>query len=199
LIPSSSVFAAADLSADRRMYLPMLAFAPAIALMMPRRARWPWIAVGVLAVLSIGRAYVWSSDERLWGEAVQLAPKKIRPRIQLSRAVAPEAALGVLQEAAKLAPQDPGVPTELARVYLELHRNGEALAQAGRALALAPGEPHALNNRGAVLLAMNQTAAARRDFLEALRRDACLGEARENLGRSGGIPAEAPVCAASKD
>ncbi len=189
LIPSSSVFAAADLSADRRMYLPMLAFAPAAALLLPfRRGRWAMVVVGVLAVLSMGRTYVWSSDERLWGEAVRLAPEKVRPRIQLARAVGAEPAAGILEEAARWYPQSAEVATELARVYLELHRNGEALAQAGRALALTPGDPHALNNRGAVLLAMGQTAAARRDFVEALRRDACLGEARENLQRSGGVP-----------
>ena len=101
----------------------------------------------------------------------------------------------VLEKAARIAPQDPDVATEMARVYLELHRPADALAQAGRALALVPRDAHALNNRGAVLLAMNQTAAARRDFIEALRRDACLEEARENLKRSGGVPADAPRCA----
>src|ERR1035441_4777288 len=35
LIPSSSVFPAADLAADRRMYIPMLALAPAAALLLP--------------------------------------------------------------------------------------------------------------------------------------------------------------------
>ena len=194
LIPSSSIFPAADLAADRRMYLPMLAFAPAIALLAADRMRWVWVAVSILALVSIQRTYVWASDERLWREAVELAPVKVRPRIQLSRALDPRDALPVLLEAERLAPQDPDIASELARVYVELHRNGEALAEAGRALALAPGDPHGLNNRGAVLLAMNQTAAARRDFLEALRREPCLKEARENLERSGGVPPDAPAC-----
>ena len=77
---------------------------------------------------------------------------------------------------------------------LELGRPAEALAEAGKALALSPHEPHALNNRGVVLLAMAQTAAARRDFLAALAIDPCLEEARQNLERSGGIPGEAPRC-----
>ena len=195
LIPSSSIFPAADLAADRRMYLPMLAFAPAIAWLLRRwRARWVMIIPVVLAVVSMERAYVWASDARLWGEAVALAPGKVRPRIQLSRAVPPEQALIVLHDAEGLAPQDPDVPTELTRVYLELHRPGEALAQAGRALALAPREPHALNNRGAVLLELGQTDAARRDFVEALRMAPCLVEARENLLRSGGIPIGVARC-----
>jgi protein O-mannosyl-transferase len=197
LIPSSSIFPAADLAADRRMYLPMLAFAPAMALLITvARPRLAWVFVFLLAALAMGRTFVWSSDERLWGEAVHLAPEKVRPRIQLSRAVAPERAVEILREAGRLAPQDAEVPTELARVYLELHRPGEALAEAGRALALSPNEPHALNNRGVVLLAMHQPKAARGDFLAALRTDPCLTEARDNLARSGGVPADAPRCAA---
>jgi hypothetical protein len=197
LIPGSSIFPAADLAADRRMYLPMLAFAPAIALLLPAwRARWMMIVPCLLAALSLQRTHIWSSDELLWSEAVRMAPDKVRPRLQLARAVPPQQAVEVLQDAARLAPQNADVATELARVYLELRRPAEALAQAGRALALTPREPHALNNRGAVLLAMNQTAAARRDFLEALRIDPCLRQAQENLARSGGIPADAPRCAA---
>jgi tetratricopeptide (TPR) repeat protein len=197
LIPSSSIFPAADLAADRRMYLPMMAFSAAIAMLVAGRwGRCRGAIVVVLVLLSMERTYVWASDERLWGEAVRLAPEKVRPRIQLARAVPPEQGLQVLEEAARIAPQDPDAATEMARVYLELHRPADALAQAGRALALAPRDAHALNNRGAVLLAMNQTAAARRDFIEALRRDACLEEARENLERSGGVPADAPRCAA---
>jgi Flp pilus assembly protein TadD len=114
--------------------------------------------------------------------------------LQLSRAVPREQAVALLEDAERLAPGDPEIPTELARVDLELNRPGDALAQAGRALALTPGEAHALNNRGAVLLAMNQTEAARSDFLAALRVDACLAEARQNLERSGGIPLGAPSC-----
>jgi Flp pilus assembly protein TadD len=100
----------------------------------------------------------------------------------------------ILRDAQTFAPQAPEVPTEFARVYLDLHRPADALAQAGRALALTPREPHALNNRGVVLLAMNQTAAARRDFLAALQVDPCLVESRDNLQRTGGIPADVPRC-----
>jgi hypothetical protein len=195
LIPSSSIFPAADLAADRRMYLPMLALGPAIALLLPSgRAQWGLVVAVVLGALAMERTYVWSSDERLWSEAVRMAPEKIRPRIQLSRAVPPDRAVELLKEAERIAPQDAEVPTELARVYLQLRSPGEALSEAGRALALTPREPHAFSNRGAVLLAMNQREAARRDFLAALRIDPCLTDARENLERSGGVPADAPRC-----
>ncbi len=194
LIPSSSLFPAADLAADRRMYLPMLAFAPAIALLLPMR---PVLIAILLAALSLYRTHVWQSDERLWQEAVDQAPGKLRPILQLSRAVPPDRAIELLKQAERSSPDAPQIPTELARVDLQLNHPAEALAQAGRVLALAPRDPRALNNRGAVLLALNQTDAARADFLEALRLDPCLEEARDNLRRIGGIPPDAPRCRSS--
>jgi tetratricopeptide (TPR) repeat protein len=199
LVPSSSVFPAADFAADRRMYLPMLAFAPGVALLLPRgKGRWAMAGIALLALVSVDRTYVWASDRRLWSEAVALAPGKIRPRIQLARAVTPEEALPILAEAQRLAPENPGPPAELARVDLEMNRPAEALAQAGRALALAPHDPGALSNRGTVLLALRQPAAARRDFVAALALDPCLEEARTNLEHSGGVPAGTRPCGTGK-
>jgi tetratricopeptide (TPR) repeat protein len=173
----------------------MIALAPAIALILPRwRNTWGVLLVVVLGLLSISRAYVWASDERLWGEAMRLAPEKIRPRLHLARAVPPDRAVDLLKKTERIAPQNPDVATELARVYLELGRPAEALGEAGRALALSPRDPRALNNRGTVLLAMKQTAAARRDFINALHIEPCLREARENLDHSGGVPADVPTC-----
>jgi tetratricopeptide (TPR) repeat protein len=70
-------------------------------------------------------------------------------------------------------------------VLLTLGRADEALGAFGRALALDPGNARALNNRGAALLALGQKEAARADFERALKRDACLFDARLNLQRMG--------------
>ena len=113
LLPSSSVFPAADLAADRRLYLPMAAFAVALALLL---RRWRWeasvLVCGVLALLSIGRTRVWMSDERLWREAVERSPDKVRPKLHLARRVPVGEALPLLAEAERLAPGDPAVPAE---------------------------------------------------------------------------------------
>ena len=69
---------------------------------------------------------------------------------------------------------------------LESGRPREALAEFGRALALAPRDPRALNNRGTALAALGQTEAARRDFERALEADPCLFEARLNLRQGPG-------------
>jgi len=183
LLPSSSIFPAADLAVDRRMYLPMLPLAAAAALLLVRlrpRAVAP-LVIAALVVLSIGRTQVWASDESLWREAVRRAPDKVRPRIQLARNVETAEALGLLEEARRIAPDDPAVAAETGRVLLAAGRAGEALTQFGRALALAPRDANNYNNRGVALEALGQTEAARDDFERALELDPGLAAARENL------------------
>src|SRR5262249_10810805 len=78
LLPSSSVFPASDLAADRRMYLPLLAFAGALCVLL---ARWPRAMAAmavVFAAAGFARTQVWMSDEALWREAVLRAPDKVR-------------------------------------------------------------------------------------------------------------------------
>jgi protein O-mannosyl-transferase len=188
LLPSSSIFPAEDLAADRRMYLALAAFAVAAGQLGRVRA-WPtWTAAALVATLagfSLGRTYIWESDERLWREAVAHAPDKVRPKIQLARNVAPAEALALLADARRLAPNDPNVATESGKVLLAGGNAGAALSEFGRALALDPRDPRNYNNRGVALMALGQRDAARQDFERALRIDPGLMEARQNLERLG--------------
>jgi protein O-mannosyl-transferase len=194
LLPSSSIFPANDLAADRRMYLPMIAFSAVAGYFLIRLDRRAAAAIlVVLAVISIRYSYIWDSEWRLWTEAVHESPGKVRPLIQQARA-APEAAtaIAILDRAEKLAPRNEDVATEKGRLLLTLDRPAEALAEFGRALALAPDDAIAMNNRGAALLALNQTDAAQQDFKRALQKNPCLFNARLNLKRMGiDVPAAA--------
>jgi hypothetical protein len=183
LIPSSSVFPAADLSADRRMYLPMLGFAAAAGWLLTRVRTAALAAVVVVALtgVSVGRTQVWMTEERLWREAVRRAPEKVRPMIQLSRAVPAAEALELLARARNLAPYDPAVAAETGKILLSEGQTAAALGEFGRALALDPRDARNFNNRGVALDALGQTAAARQDFERALRMDPGLTEARQNL------------------
>jgi tetratricopeptide (TPR) repeat protein len=182
LIPSSTIFPAADLAADRRLYFPLLWFAAAASIWLAR-ARLDRAAALALAILSIFRTEVWMSDRSLWSEAVARAPRKIRPKIQLARALPPAEGLKLLAEASGEAPQDPAVAAEAGRILLAEGEADAALAEFGRALALAPRDARYLNDRGAALAAMGQTDAARADFERALGIDPALDEARKNLGK----------------
>jgi hypothetical protein len=183
LLPSSSIFPAEDLAADRRMYLPLAAFAVAAALAIPRKATTP-VVIALIAI-SIGRTYVWMSDERLWREAVAHAPDKIRPKIQLSRDVPPAEALDLLSQARRLAPGNPAVAAETGKVLLAQGNSAAALTEFGRALALDPRDAQNYNNRGVALQALGLADAARQDYRRALAIDPSLTEARRNLSRLG--------------
>jgi hypothetical protein len=185
LLPSSSVFPAADLAADRRMYLPLLAFAVAAAALLDRVPGRLLICAALLGI-SLFRTEVWRSDEALWREALARAPEKVRPRIQLARAVAPPEALGLLDEARRLAPNDPAIATEAGRTLLAAGNAAAALSEFGRALALDPHDADNYNNRGVALAALGQTDAARLDFERALALSPGLTSAAENLRRMGG-------------
>ena len=183
LIPSSTVFPAADLSADRRMYLPMLGFAAAGGWLLTRvrTAALAAVVVVVLTGVSIGRTQVWMTEERLWREAIRRAPDKVRPKIQLSRAVPAAEALELLARARDLAPYDPAVAAETGKILLSEGQPAGALEEFGRALALDPLDARNFNNRGVALDALGQTDAARQDFERALRMEPSLTEARQNL------------------
>jgi tetratricopeptide (TPR) repeat protein len=183
LIPSSSVFPAADLAADRRMYLPMLGFAAAAGWLLTR-VRTPALAVVVVVALTgvgMGRTQVWMTEENLWREAVRRAPDKVRPKIQLARSVPAAEALELLARARNLAPYDPAVAAETGKILLSEGQPAAALQEFGRALALDPLDARNFNNRGVALDALGQTEAARQDFERALRIDPGLIEARQNL------------------
>ncbi len=185
LIPSSSIFPAADVSADRRMYLPMFAFAAAAALLLAR-VKAPALLGGIallLAALSVQRTMIWMNEASLWSEAVERAPKKLRPKLQLARALPAAKGLELLAKARLEAPYDPAIATETGRILLTEGQPDSALEEFGRALALAPMDARNMNNRGVALLALGQIEAARADFERALRADPSLAEARENLAK----------------
>jgi uncharacterized membrane protein len=186
LAPSSTILPAADLAADRRLYLPMLAFAALAGLLLERFDRRLGVALaGVLLVLSFGRTQTWASEQSLWREAVERAPNKVRPLIQYARTCEPRLALQVLERAKSLAPDDPRVATERGRRYLEWGQPAAALGEFGRALALAPNDPQAVNNRGVALLLLGQKDAAVADFRRALRLEPSFPDAAANLKRLG--------------
>lgn len=198
LVPSSSIFPAEDLAADRRMYLPLLAFgAFAAAAVLHRTPRWLIMAGAIaLAVVSYDRsANVWRTEKTLWSEACERSPGKTRPRLQLSRVSKIEDAKRLLEEAARLEPRNSEIPNELGLLLLRGDNPAEAFGAFGKALALAPGDAKAMNNRGAALFQLGQADAARQDFERALQLDPCLADARRNLVQMG---AQAPPDVCSK-
>jgi Flp pilus assembly protein TadD len=137
----------------------------------------------VLLGLSIQRTIVWMKDESLWREAMERAPDKIRPKLQLARALPAAKALELLNRARLSAPHDASIAAEMGKILLNEGQADAALEEFGRALALEPMNPQYINNRGVALQGLGQTEAARADFLRALQFDPNLAEARDNLAK----------------
>ncbi len=128
------------------------------------------------------------SDRSLWREAMERAPDKVRPKIQLARAFPAAQALELLNQARLAAPYDPAIAAETGRILLAEGQPEGALEEFGRALALDPTNAQYINNRGVALQALGQTEAARADFERALGIDPSLNEARENLAKLPPLP-----------
>ena len=74
LLPSSSIFPAADILAYRRMYLPMLAFSVLVVLIVRWRQR--WLMVAVFALVGMYQTYLWISP----GAPLASCPKVVARR-----------------------------------------------------------------------------------------------------------------------
>jgi hypothetical protein len=187
LAPSSSIFPAEDLAADRRLYLPMVAFAGFVGLVLERVGRQAILipAAVALTALSTHRSLVWRSEQRLWAEAAQRAPKKMRPRIFLARLAGTEDALRILDEAHAFAPNDPRPLIEKGLRLMDVKLPGMAVHEFECALALAPDDPAALNNYGAALSLLGKREAAVEQFRHALRVQPCSATPRKNLALLG--------------
>src|SRR5262249_1003640 len=135
----------------------------------------------VLMVFSVFRTQVWMSDRKLWTEAVEAAPGKVRPKIQLARSLPAAQALEVLGKARDLAPLDPAVAAEIGTRFLREGQPDAALEEFGRALALDPRDPRNYNNRGVALAQLGQFEPARTDVERAIRMAAAFTGAQENL------------------
>lgn len=200
--PTSSVAPLADLAAERRVYLPLLAFAPAVGTLVSR-LRYRPVLVGVLAVglagLTFARNQVWTSEIALWRDTVAKSPDKARPKLQLARALEGKDATAerraLLQAAVAVEPENPTALTELGVFELERRRPAEALERFQRALEIEPGDAQLRAYLGSGLLLLGRPAEAIEAFQSALELDPCNFDARNNLlfvSRSSGIAEVAP-------
>ena len=170
LAPTSSVAPLADLVAERRLYLPLISASLGLGLMLARLPRFVALtAVLLLIGLSSYRSWDWQTEESLWRATEAASPNKVRPKLQLARALgaAQGAALGangqehrdqqhrLLREAKQLDPANLDVATEFGVFYLQTGRPAQALEHLRLVLDSAPGEapsgPQARANYGAAL------------------------------------------------
>ena len=145
LIPTSTIFPAADLAADRRMYLPLLAFAAAAGIGLARlgldRMRAVAALAAALAIVSFFRTGVWMNDDRCGARRCGAGRRNFVPKIQLARALPAAQALELLAQAREMAPQDPAIAAETGRILLSEGQPDAALAEFGRRARAGAARP----------------------------------------------------------
>jgi tetratricopeptide (TPR) repeat protein len=196
LTPTSSVAPLADLIAERRMYLPLISFSLFLGFFLDRAlVRVP--AVGrriallglafLLAACTFSRVMVWRTEESLWRDTVEKSPAKVRPKLQLARALAKDGPgavperLALLQEARKLSAQNIDVALEFGVLHLQTGSPAEALAAFESAAHIEPGNAQVEANRGAALYLLGRLQESEAAFHNALQSDPCNFDARNNL------------------
>src|SRR5262249_43664067 len=144
LAPTSSIIPSADAAFEHRLYLPMLAFSLLVAYLLSKIRSRTAVAAAVLlilAVLTVRRETVWSSDITLWEDASRHAPGKARVWFNLGgayMATDPEKARPALLRALELQPHFPEALYDLGVIEQEKKNWGTALTYYQRALEQDP-------------------------------------------------------------
>ena len=128
------------------------------------------------------RALVWQSEESLWRDVVSKSPGKIRPKLQLARAVASSAERQeLLVDANRLDPLNVDAAIEYGVFLLDAGRLDDALTEFRRAESIDRTEPNAIANQGAALQLLGRGTEAAHAYRRALDVDPCHRDARANL------------------
>jgi tetratricopeptide (TPR) repeat protein len=187
LAPTSSIIPSADAAFEHRLYLPMIAFA-VLAAYGISKLRWRTpvgIAVFVvLAILTLHRETVWSSDIGLWQDTVQHAPGKARVWFNLGGAYLnsdPENARKALLHALELQPHFPEALYDLGAIEQTKKNWESAVAYYQRAIDQQMDYWPAWNNMGNTLFAMGRRDPALRCFDTTLRLNPDYWPAQYNI------------------
>jgi tetratricopeptide (TPR) repeat protein len=177
---------------EHRTYLPYMFLCVAGADLAFRALRPRWVApalLGAVAVVfsiwTVQRNAVWASEESLWTDAIEKAPNKSRPRVNLAQVFIGleehDRAIEYLTEALALDPQDALAHYNLAVVLQKEGKFDQAIDHYRQTLDARPNDPEAHNNLGSLLGDRGQVDEAVAHFRQAIRANPYYAEARYNL------------------
>ena len=187
LAPTSSIIPSADAAFEHRLYLPMLAFSLFAAFLIARIPKRSWVAGGllvILAILTLRRENVWSSDVALWEDTVRQTPGKARAWFNLGGAYLNKDAVKARRaflRTLELQPHFPEALYDLGLIEQEKKNWITALSYYERALAQQPNYWPAANNMGNTLFAMGQLDRSIEFFEKTLRLNPDYWPAQYNI------------------
>jgi len=156
---TSSIFPLEDLIFEHRLYLPMVAFAFLIPLLIFSKISYKK-AGGIFMALIIVVLSIFSLQRnRLWADGVKF-----------------------MEDVAKKSPNKARVHNMLGSQYFRIGNMGKALASYSRAIEIKKDYPRALNNRGNIYLHQMNLEEALTDFNEVVRIQPDFAMAYSNRG-----------------
>jgi protein O-mannosyl-transferase len=197
----SSVIPIVDVIFEHRMYLPsaglFMSMAAAVALVGRQNALmpgWPGVRVLIgsacvvllLAGLTVARNRLWRDEAALWEDNAWKTPKKGRVLLNLGSASERngdlEGAESAYLAAGELMPGQPFSSLDLGRIYLQLGRLDDALAQFKTALAIDPTMAEVYNNMGKIHELKMEYDEALEDYRKAVKLKPYLAATHSNIG-----------------
>lgn len=190
MLPSANLLRQEAMYDERYVFLSILALAaPAAALASGSGRRGMaagWIAVGLLAAISIRRSADFANDAVFHDRWLASNPSSINANVQMGRVHYDRGetakAIGRYQKALEMAPDFPEALIGLQAALAAAGRKEEAFAILSRALELRPDDSDANYNMGVFLTERGDNAGARRRFEAALAVKPNNASAHFNLG-----------------
>lgn len=195
-----SSFVGIELAFEHRLYLPMFAFALAVAYLVSlTRARHGAAAmvisiamgtalIAALATASVMRNAVWQDPLRLWADAVSKNPTSYRARNNLGRVLIDRGeatpAAREFEEAIRIKPDYAEPYNNLGTLHARAGRFDQAMLHFGKAIELNPRYAQAYNNLGVALLSQGRARDAGSQLGQAVRIAPAYAKAHGNLSRA---------------
>ena len=153
-----------------------------------------WGTVAAVAVVTVmgaaswQRSYVYAADERLWRDNAAKNPRAFLAWLNLGLnrewAGHPDAAVGYIEQALRVNPDDADAHSSLGLALLQLGRAQEAVPHLERALRLDPNDADAHNTLALALLRLGRVPEAIPHFEQALQIDPDNADTHINLGNA---------------
>jgi tetratricopeptide (TPR) repeat protein len=194
LAPTLLVPIVTEVTAERRMYLPLAGLVALVTVGAHRMLSsrfFAMVAVSVTlvaSILTVHRLGAYQSAVTLWEDTVRHQPDDAVAHTNLGAALAdagrPDDAIPHFEQALRLEPDDTAAHNNLGALLSRIGRPADAIAHLQQALTLRPGEPKAKAhmNLGNALLGIGRTDEALTNLEQAVRLEPDGVDEQYNLG-----------------
>lgn len=190
-IAIESIIPLPDMFFEHRLYLPLVAYAIGLAVLLSSAARtkgWSWLIIVLLigyASTTVMRNYTWHSEVSLWEDTTAKSPTKSRPWRMLGDAYLKQQdyskALAAYQQALSLQPDNMEIEANLAATYVAAGNVSQAVSIYQSVLQKDPNQAQIWFNYGDAKKKLSDYSEAIKALHTAIKLDSSFADAWYNL------------------